>query len=40
MVAAWISVTLAAISMVVIQTYLISDKRVADINRQLDEIRM
>ena len=40
MTAVWIPIALAAISMVIIQVYPISDKHVTDINRQLDEIRV
>ncbi|VTN29853.1 xyloside transporter [Klebsiella pneumoniae] len=38
MTAVWIPIALAAISMVIMQVYPISDKHVTDINRQLDEI--
>ena len=38
--AVWIPILLAAISMIVMQIYPISDKHVTDINRQLDEIRV
>ena len=40
MTAVWIPIALAAISMVIMQVYPISDKHVTDINRQLDEIRV
>ena len=40
MTAVWIPSALAAISMVIMQVYPISDKHVTDINRQLDEIRV
>ena len=40
MTAVWIPIALAAISMVIIHVYPISDKHVTDINRQLDEIRV
>ena len=38
--AIWAPVMLAAISMIIIQVYPISDKHVTDINRQLDEVRV
>ncbi|STR95915.1 xyloside transporter [Klebsiella pneumoniae] len=40
MTAVWIPIALAAISMVIMQVYPISDKHVTDINRQLDEINI
>jgi len=38
--AIWVPIMLAAIAMIVIQVYPISDKHVTDINRQLDEVRV
>ena len=38
--AIWAPIMLAAISMIIIQVYPISDKHVTDINRQLDEVRV
>ncbi|MXP49939.1 MFS transporter [Pantoea sp. Eser] len=38
--AIWVPIMLAAISMIIIQVYPISDKHVTDINRQLDEVRV
>lgn len=40
MTAVWLPVALAAISMVIIQVYPITDKYISDINRQLDELRV
>ena len=40
MTAVWMPIVLAAISMIIIQLYPISDKNVTEINRQLDEIRV
>lgn len=39
MTAVWMPIVLAAISMIIIQLYPVSDKNVIEINRQLDEIR-
>lgn len=40
MTAIWIPIILAVVSMVIIQFYPISDKKVTEINRQLDELRV
>ena len=40
MTAVWIPITLAIVSMIIMQVYPISDKNVTDINRQLDEVRV